>query len=31
MSPTQRHLVFTSAGDRAGVHRWLEGRRNFDL
>ncbi len=26
-----RYLVFTSAGDRSNVHRWLRGRRDFDL
>jgi hypothetical protein len=24
-------LVFSSAGDRSGLHHWLRGRRNFDL
>lgn len=27
----RRNLVFTSAGDRSNVDRWLKGRRNFDL
>ena len=27
----RRNLVFTSAGDRSNVDRWLAGRRNFDL
>ena len=27
----RRNLVFTSAGDRSNVHRWLKGRRNFDV
>ena len=27
----RRNLVFTSAGDRSNVHRWLEGPRNFDV
>jgi hypothetical protein len=26
-----RNLVFTSAGNRANVHAWLEGQRDFDL
>jgi hypothetical protein len=30
-SAAHRFLVFTSAGDRAEVARWLRGRRNFDL
>jgi hypothetical protein len=25
------NIVFTSAGDRSNLERWLEGRRNFDL
>ena len=25
------YLVYTSAGDHANLHRWLRGRRNFDL
>ena len=29
--PRRRNLVFTSAGDHAGVDRWLRGRREFDL
>lgn len=29
--PTAKYLVFTSAGDNANLHCWLEGRRNFDL
>ncbi len=29
--PPARNLVFTSAGDRSNIHRWLTGRRNFDL
>lgn len=27
----RRNLVFTSAGDRSSVRRWLNGPRNFDL
>jgi hypothetical protein len=27
----RRNLVFTSAGDRSNIGRWLRGRRNFDL
>ncbi len=27
----RRNLVFTSAGDRSNIARWLKGRRNFDL
>jgi hypothetical protein len=30
-SPTSRHLVFTSAGDRSNLRSWLRGRRDFDL
>lgn len=30
-APANRNLVFTSAGDRASLDRWLVGRRNFDL
>jgi hypothetical protein len=29
--PKQKHLVFTSAGDRSNLIGWLSGRRNFDL
>lgn len=29
--PTSKNLVFTSAGDRSSVVRWLEGVRDFDL
>lgn len=29
-APSQ-NLVFTSAGDRSNIERWLGGRRNFDL
>lgn len=29
--PRHRYLVFTSAGDHANLHRWLNGPRNFDL
>lgn len=28
---TRPYLVFSSVGDRSGLHRWLRGRRNFDL
>ena len=27
----RRNLVYTSAGDKANLDRWLRGRRNFDL
>lgn len=27
----RRYLVFTSAGDRSSIHRWINGPRNFDL
>lgn len=30
-SASRTNLVFTSAGDRASLSRWLRGRRNFDL
>jgi hypothetical protein len=30
-APKQKNLVFTSAGDRSNLTRWLNGRRNFDL
>jgi hypothetical protein len=30
-SPRSPNLVFTSAGDRSNVRRWLTGKRNFDL
>lgn len=30
-TPKQKHLVFTSAGDRSNLAGWLNGRRNFDL
>jgi hypothetical protein len=30
-TPRRRFLVFSSAGDRANLHRWLHGRRIFDL
>ena len=30
MQPS-RNLVFTSAGDRSNVRRWLRGNRNFDV
>lgn len=30
-SPPRRNLVFTSAGDRANLQRWLTPGRNFDL
>jgi hypothetical protein len=29
--PGSEYLVYTSAGDRGNVHRWLRGQRNFDL
>lgn len=29
--PRSKNLVFTSAGDRSNVGRWLTGARNFDL
>jgi hypothetical protein len=29
--PRSNNLVFTSAGDRSNLHRWLRGRRDFDL
>jgi hypothetical protein len=29
--PNAKYLVFTSAGDNANLHCWLEGSRNFDL
>jgi hypothetical protein len=31
VGPPARNLVFTSAGDRSNISRWLTGRRNFDL
>lgn len=30
-APSHPYLVFTSAGDRASLERWLKGSRNFDL
>jgi hypothetical protein len=30
-APKKRYLVFTSAGDRAKLGRWITGDRNFDL
>jgi hypothetical protein len=30
-APKEKHLVFTSAGDRSNLTLWLNGRRNFDL
>jgi hypothetical protein len=30
-APRSRNLLFTSAGDNANLHHWLQGRRNFDL
>ena len=30
-APKEKHLVFTSAGDRSNLTFWLNGRRNFDL
>ncbi len=29
--PTRPYLVFTSAGDRSNVRRWVLGKRSFDL
>lgn len=29
--PTRPYLVYTSAGDRSNVRRWVRGRRSFDL
>lgn len=29
--PRSRHLVFTSAGDKANLHNWTKAGRNFDL
>ncbi|MCI0590963.1 MAG: hypothetical protein L0Y67_05080 [Gammaproteobacteria bacterium] len=29
--PRHKNLVFTSAGDRANLRRWVSGTRNFDL
>ena len=29
--PRHRYLVFTSAGDNSCLHKWVRGRRNFDL
>ena len=29
--PRHPYLVFSSVGDRSGLHHWLRGRRNFDL
>lgn len=30
-APRSKNLVFTSAGDRSNLGRWLRGRRDFDL
>jgi hypothetical protein len=30
-TPRSRYLVYTSAGDRSNVQRWLKGEKNFDL
>jgi len=30
-SPRSKYLVYTSAGDKANLHCWLKGYRNFDL
>lgn len=30
-APSKPYLVFTSAGDRSNLHRWLRGPRDFDL
>jgi hypothetical protein len=29
--PRSRYLVYTSAGDRSAIDRWLKGEKNFDL
>jgi hypothetical protein len=29
--PKSRYLVYTSAGDRSAIDRWLRGEKNFDL
>lgn len=31
MKKTHDYLVFTSAGDQSCLHKWLEGKPNFDL
>lgn len=31
VAPQHRFLVYTCAGERSGVARWLQGPRNFDL